>query len=337
MRSQLVPMRAEPVSRLDTITSVMRAIAFEPKLDGWRALVFRTATGTRIQSRHGKNLTVYFPDIARAATEALAPGTVLDGELVIYDPVTARTSFGLLGKRVTAGRRVRAEAAAHPAHLVCFDLLHLPGGQSIMDKPLRQRRVRLERLLASAPEQLVLCPQSRDVADAQEWLTDWAAAGVAEGIVIKPIDGKYEPGRSGWHKLRSRNSTEAVIAGVTGGLASPYTLLLARASPAGAWRYTGRTLPLSPSQRAELARLLTPALQHPWPQPLPARWQGIQRQPEPLRYVPVVPHLVAEVAADTAYEGGRFRHQPRYLRIRAELLPMQLLRMAGDDWDQPLE
>ncbi len=95
---------------------------------------------------------------------------------------------------------------------------------------------------------------------------------------------------------------------------------------------------LHPRDQVELGQLL-PVLAGgagPWPNPLPGRWTNLSTH-EPLPYEEVEPLLTVEVDVDSAFEAGRWRHPLRYRRIRAELLPMQLLRMAGDDWDQPLE
>lgn len=199
-----------------------------------------------------------------------------------------------------------------------------------MGQPLRQRRRLLESLLSSAPPGLTLCPQTADPAEAAEWMTEWATAGV-EGLVIKPADGQYRPSRPGWYKLRTENTTEAVIAGVTGSLAQPRSVLLGRVDHRGRLRYVGQTLPLPASASRELAPLLTSAREHPWPAPLPAASQGNLGSPEDLAYRPVQPSVVAEVVADQAYESGRFRHRPRFARARLDLTPDEVEPWSDDD------
>ncbi|MEV4416190.1 RNA ligase family protein [Catellatospora sp. NPDC049609] len=291
--SPLVPMRAEPVDQLGAVPHT--AVAYEPKLDGYRGLIITDRRGVRLQSRHGKQLGRYFPDLIKVARAALPEGVVIDGELVIWDAAANATSFSLLGRRITAGRGLADEARRRPAHFVAFDLLQV-SGQNIMGLPLRRRRQRLERLLANTPLELTLCPQSRDPADAQTWLSDWSAAGI-EGVVIKPLDKPYLPGQGGWHKLRARTTSEAVLAGVTGPAGEPRTLLLGRRDGEGRLRYIGRTAPLAGPLRRELAPLLQTAAGHPWPVPLPAAWQGQLGRPEPLAYRPV-DALVVEFGAD---------------------------------------
>src|SRR5206468_149748 len=138
----------------------------EPKWDGWRALVFRDAGGVFVQSRTGRPLAAYFPDIARLAREALPPGAVLDGELLVWAPDRGRTSFVALQRRISGGARLARE---HPAHYVAFDLLQAPGGAELLRKPFAERRQRLADLLDTAPPQLTLCPQTTDAAQAAEW------------------------------------------------------------------------------------------------------------------------------------------------------------------------
>src|SRR5690606_23946685 len=174
-------------------------------------------------SRAGKPLGGYFPEITRAVRRHFAPGVVLDGELVVWQPGRRRTSFVALQRRVTAGRRVLQAAREHPTHYVIFDLLADSDGP-LLHAPLARRRHRLELLLLDAPGQLVLCPQTTDPHVARDWLEGWSAAGI-EGVVAKRLDGRYQPGRRGWRKLRVTSTTEAIIGGVTGTVADPQLVL----------------------------------------------------------------------------------------------------------------
>jgi ATP-dependent DNA ligase len=312
------PMLAAPVDRLP-----VGALAYEPKWDGWRVLLFRDGTGVYLQSRAGKPLGQYFPELTRLARAHLPAGLVLDGELVIWEPDRDRTNFALLQRRVAAGSAVR-EAYRHPAHLVAFDALQVDG-REILAEPLTARREALAGVLADAPPQLALCPQSTDPADAREWLADLPPLGV-EGLVVKRLGGAYRPGRRGWHKLRQRQTTEAVIGGVTGPIERPDTLLLGRFDGAGRLRYAGRSRPLAVAQRAALGPALTRAgprrgggVNHPWPRPLPAAWSGHFDQAGPLEYRQVAPAVVAEIRVDAAYEHARWRHGVEFVRMRPDL------------------
>ncbi|MGW5670532.1 ATP-dependent DNA ligase [Micromonospora sp. NPDC003776] len=150
LRRPVAPMLAAPVDAVPEGPGLVH----EPKWDGWRVIAFRDPDGVYLQSRAGRNLTTYFPDITRAIRAALAPGLVLDGELIVWD--RGRTNFALLQRRVTAGRALSRVVREHPAHYVLFDLLADAGGQVLLDLPLAQRRARLAGLLADAPAPLTL-------------------------------------------------------------------------------------------------------------------------------------------------------------------------------------
>ncbi|MEU4428779.1 ATP-dependent DNA ligase [Actinoplanes sp. NPDC024001] len=290
--------------------------------DGWRCVAFAGRRDVFLQSRHGRDLTAYFPDIVAQLDAALLPDVVLDGEIVSWDPETGRTSFAALAARVSAGRRIRAEARVRPAGLVVFDLLEVDG-IALLDRPLLERRMLLEELL-SGLTQPALCPATRDPAEARRWFDDYAATG-AEGLVIKDLTSTYSAKGRGWWKWRRRTTTEAIIGGVVGTRHTPQALLLGIRPPDGSrLRYAGRTAPLSALHRAELVpHLRAPVTGHPWPRPLPAGWAGPFDQREPLDFVPVEPELIAEIEADEAFEHGRWRHAVRYVRLRTDrLLPI---------------
>jgi ATP-dependent DNA ligase len=316
LRPPVVPMGAVIIDTLPEHDSCPGGCVYEPKWDGWRALLFCTREGVHLQSRTGRSLGQYFGDVVRLARGSIQPGAVLDGELIVWDATRGRTSFVALQRRIAGG----APVSDLPAHFVAFDLLQAPPGTELLGMPLSERRRQLEQVLSGAPTQLQVCPQTDDPDEATEWFTAWTSAGV-EGLVIKGRTTPYEPGRKGWRKLRHRGTTEAVIAGDTGDLE---TLLLGRYDADGQLVYVGRTHALSAAQRRELRRLLSAVLGpvpggHPWPQPLPANWSGPRFGTEPadVRYRQLAPRLVAEVEADTAHDFGRRR--PRFVRVRTDL------------------
>lgn len=326
-------MLAAPVDRLPTGPGW----CYEPKWDGWRGLAFRQGNDrVQLQSRSGKPLAGYFPEVTRLVRGQVPAGAVLDGELIIWDPVRERTSFASLQRRITAGARVLRLARETPAQYVVFDVLATADGV-LTDRPLLERRAVLEALLDGAPPALVLCPQTSDADEAWEWVAAWARAGV-EGLVAKRLDGRYETGRRTWRKLRTKTITEAIVGGVTGTLSQPETLLLGRFdSSAGRLRYVGRTHALSLVQRRELAYLLTTAPQrraggvdHPWPQPLPASWSGQFQHPEPLSYIQVEPAIVVEINADTAFEHRRWRHRVHLHRARVDMSIYDVPLLTGE-------
>jgi ATP-dependent DNA ligase len=308
------------------------AVTYEMKWDGFRAIIWRTTDGVRIQSRHGTDLTRYFPDLLAPLAAALPSRTVIDGEVLVWDTERGRCSFTLLQRRLTAGRRLAGIARQHPAHFVAFDLLRDGRGVEILDQPLTVRRAKLERMLRGVPAPIAVCPQTDSWEVARGWLSELGVAGV-EGVVVKPAGGRYQPGTAGWTKVRTRSTADYVVAGVTGSLAWPISLLLGRFDSGGVLRYAGQTQPIKADQRRDLAAALRglpfQGAGHPWPCPLPASWSS-GRQPVP--FTPVEPTLVAEVEVDTALDGpfGQIRHQCRHVRVRLDLHPRDLATAESD-------
>ncbi|MFI0813523.1 ATP-dependent DNA ligase [Streptomyces echinatus] len=309
----LEPMLARPVSALPA--SGRRAV-FEPKMDGYRVVVF-AGPAPYLQSRWGAPLSGAFPEIARAAA-SLGVEAVVDAELVVSSGA-GRLDFAALQQRARR-RGAGAERAAveQPAHLVVFDLLEVEGAV-LLTEPLHRRRTALEELFAarrlSAP--WALCPQTTDREAACAWLDPaWGAVGV-EGVMIKDPASRYRPGARGWDKLRARTTAEAVIGAVTGTCHSPTSLLLGRFGASGRLRMVGRTTPLSRAAAAELSGVLrTAGREHPW---YGRKFFSGWNSAEPLAFQPVAPEFVAEIAADTAVDSGRYRHPVRYLRLRGDM------------------
>ncbi len=271
-----------------------------------------------LQSRQGADLTSAFPDIAGAAT-GLGEALVLDGELVV--PYEGRLHFGELQRRACHRCRSAALAAAErPAYLIVFDVLEA-GGTELLARPYRERRAILKDLFArdvlAAP--FTLCPATSDRQVALDWLDPaWGMVGI-EGVVIKGGGQPYLPGKRAWIKVRSHRTAEGLIGGVTGALASPATLLLARYDALGYLRLIARSTPLSTATRRDLAlRLHRADSDHPWQgRHFSVGW-GTSGE---LEYHPVRPDLVAEFQADTAVDAGRYRHPVRFLRLREDLTP----------------
>jgi ATP-dependent DNA ligase len=327
MLAKSVPILPEPVGRQD--------LRLEPKFDGFRVIAFRRPDEVVLQSRAGRRLTRYFPDIARVLHTALPGQPVVDGELVVWDPIRNRTDFALLQQRITAGHRLPQLVRDRPASFVIFDVLQDADGVELMSRPLRERRERLAALLVDVPPALTLCPQTTSTTEALEWMQTLTHAGI-EGVVAKDAAGRYVPGRRGWLKYKTRLTTQAIIGGVTGRPQRPETLLLGRFDSAGRLRYTGRTGVVNERQAEELARALQSAprgsdgrVAHPWPQPLPASWTGLFDRPQAVPYHHVQPTVVAEISVDTAFEHHRWRHTVRYESIRPEL-SVQDVPVLGD-------
>lgn len=333
LRRPVAPMLAKPVDAVPEGPGLVQ----QPKWDGWRCIAFRETDGVYLQSRAGRNLTTYFPDITRAI-RTLPPGVVLDGELIVWQ--RGRTNFTLLQRRVTAGRGLLSLVRECPAHYVLFDLLADAGGEVVVDRPLSERRARLEQLLVGAPAQVTVTPETTDMRQVADWLLHWTVAAGIEGVVTKRAAGTYEMGKRGWWKFRTRLVTEAIVGGVTGSIRNPVTVLLGRFDRRGRLKYTGRSHPLTGAQREELAGVLSPlhplqhrcaAPVHPWPEPLPASWSGQLERPEPLRYMQVEPTVVAEIDAGVAFEHGRWRHGVRYARHRPDMSVYDVPLLLGEE------
>ncbi|HEY0856762.1 MAG TPA: ATP-dependent DNA ligase [Albitalea sp.] len=183
---------------------------YEPKWDGFRALVFRNADGVHIQSRDLRPLNRYFPELERALAQTLPRGCVLDGEIVVVG--AKGLDFDALQQRLhPAASRVAKLAQATPASFVAFDLL-AAGGRSTMELPQAERRVRLERLLASIAPPVHVTPVTRDRAVAEDWLRRFEGAGL-DGVIAKPDSLPYQPGKRAMYKIKHSRTADCVVAG----------------------------------------------------------------------------------------------------------------------------
>ncbi|MER5781257.1 ATP-dependent DNA ligase [Streptomyces mobaraensis] len=294
-------------------------LRFQPKFDGYRAIVFTPwqAPGQLlVQSRRGSLLQARFPDLARAAGQ-LPDGLVLDGELIVWSE--GAMSFEALQRRaVSSGRSAARLAEELPAHFVAFDVLQ-DDGEELLDVPYGDRRTQLERIFAehglTAP--WTLCPETSDTAVAQEWLTSWTQVPGIEGLVIRGTQQRYSPGVRALHKVRRRDTTEALVGAITGTVRRPRTLVLGRYDEDGILRPVGRSTPLRPEAAHDLGRRLEPAgAGHPWEG---VRFTASWGSRTALEVVLVEPVLVAEIQVDTALERGAWRHPVRLARLRLDV------------------
>ena len=299
---------------------------YEPKWDGFRCLAFREGEHVRIQSKAGKPLERYFPDVV-AALAALSPARfVLDGEIVI--PVDGRLSFDALLLRIhPAESRVRTLVEQHPARLVVFDLLVDERGRALADLPLAERRARLEAFAARhfpGGGAIVLSEATRRLATARSWLSG-GGGGDLDGVVAKRIDLPYRSGeRDGMLKVKRQRTADCVVGGFRyaskgGGIGS---LLLGLYDEDGLLHHVGFCSSIRAAERQALAPRLERLRKPPGftgrAPGGPSRW-STERSAQ---WEPLAPKLVVEVGYDHV-SGGRFRHGTRFLRWRPDKAPRQ--------------
>ena len=308
---------------------------FEPKWDGFRAVVFRGGRDVFIQSRDLRPLNRYFPELHDALTQQLPDGSVIDGEIVI---VTSRgLDFDRLQLRLhPAASRVAKLAAETPASFVAFDLLAVDG-HDIRDEPQDQRRRRLEQLLAAAAPPLHLTPVTRDVGVAARWLAEFEGAGL-DGVVAKPAAGTYQPGKRAMLKIKHARTADCVVAGFRWHKTGPGTLigslLLGLYDDEGRLHHVGVTSSFTMAKRKALAAELEPLRKnalasHPWREWAEAGAAELTRMPggqsrwsagKDLSWEPLRIERVCEVKYDHM-QGDRFRHAATFLRWRADRRP----------------
>ena len=185
---------------------------FEPKWDGFRCLAFRAGDQVEMRAKSGKPLARYFPEVVALLRELRLSRFVLDGELAI--PVGETLSFDALQMRLhPAESRIRKLAHETPAIFIPFDLLAVPGGESLLPRPLVERRHALEAFYqgAGSRESLKLSPFTRRVDEARRWLE--AGGGALDGVIAKRLDGIYEPGERAMLKVKKQRTADCVVGG----------------------------------------------------------------------------------------------------------------------------
>jgi ATP-dependent DNA ligase len=311
---------------------------YEPKWDGFRALVFRDGPEVYIQSRDLKPLDRYFPELPPALLAALPERCVLDGEVVIAGP--HGLDFDSLLLRIhPAASRVKLLAAQTPASYVAWDLLALDGSD-LRAVPQGDRRALLEAALVDALPPVHLTPATSDASLAADWFNRFEGAGL-DGVVAKRLSDPYMPGKRGWAKIKHARTADCVVAGFRWHKNGPGTLvgslMLGLFDDSGRLNSVGITASFTMEKRAQLVEELAPLREnaldgHPW-----AEWAefeaaaraGGQRMPgatsrwnrdRDLSWEPLRAERVCEVAYDHL-QGDRFRHATTFLRWRPDKAP----------------
>jgi ATP-dependent DNA ligase len=308
---------------------------FEPKWDGFRALVFREGRELFLQSRDGKPLLRYFPELAAPLRAQLPRRCVLDGEVVIA--AGESLDFDALQLRLhPAASRVERLAEESPASMVLFDLLCL-GARDLRARPFAERRAALEKVLAGAAPPLHLTPATRARAIAADWFRRFEGAGL-DGVIAKAEAGTYQADKRVMLKVKHERDCDCVVAGFRWHKDSQRTavgsLLLGLYDSAGELQHVGVCASFPMAQRRELVGFLAPYLttlaRHPWRDwasagdGSPARRRPGARsrwsQGKDLAWEPLRPKLVLAVAYDHM-QGTRFRHTARFRRWRRDKRP----------------
>ena len=309
---------------------------FEPKWDGFRAIVFRSGSDVYIQSRDLRPLDRYFPELHDILLETLPPGCVIDGEIVIAGP--KGLDFDALQLRLhPAASRVARLAKKQPASFVAFDILSI-GGRDLRAAPQLERREQLVELLADVEPPIHLTPMTRDRAVAVEWLARFEGAGL-DGVIAKPERGTYQPGKRAMLKIKHSRTADCVVAGFRwhkSGTDAVGSLLLGLYDAKGSLHHLGVTSSFTMEMRrqlvAELAPLRKNALKdHPWRAWAAAGEGEATRMPggqsrwsagKDLSWEPLRIERVCEVKYDHL-QGDRFRHSPIFVRWRPDKPPAE--------------
>ena len=330
----VLPMLAKRVTELPAGANWM----FEPKWDGFRALVFRDGDEVLLQSRDEKSLNRYFPELPEPLQTQLPARCVLDGEIVIAKD--GALDFDALQLRIhPAASRVKLLSQYIPASIVFFDVL-AKEDRDLRGMPFIERRRVLESLLSSAAPPIHLTPVTSELGVAQDWFRRFEGAGL-DGVIAKPNSGIYEPNKRVMLKIKHERECDCVVAGFRwhkkGERNGVGSLLLGLFDETGTLQHVGVCASFTDKKRRELVEFLAPyrmdALAgHPWKgwaeqeatgadaeRRMPgaqSRWSG----GKDLSWEPLRPELVVEVAYDHM-QGNRFRHTAQFRRWRTDKKP----------------
>jgi len=284
---------------------------YEPKWDGFRTIAYRDGDDVHLQSRGGKPMNRYFPEVVEQVRAMPADRVVLDGEMVIE--VDGVQEFDLLSQRIhPADSRVQKLAAETPAFYVAFDVLELDG-EDLMGSPFSERRERLESLDLGPVR---LTSATDDVGSAGQWLT-----GTSEGVMAKRADARYLPGeRKAMVKIKRLRTADCVVVAFRFGKEEGTlgSLILGLYDDAGELRVVGHTSGFKAKEKRELISFLEPYRTGERGTAEPSRW----KPEEELMWEGLRPELVAEISYDHV-TGDRIRHGTKLLRWREDKAPTE--------------
>jgi ATP-dependent DNA ligase len=310
---------------------------YEPKWDGFRMIAWAGGE-PRLESRNGKDLLRYFPELDPALAE-LPPGTVVDGEVVVIrDGVT---DFDALQMRIhPAESRISMLAGETPGSLIVFDVL-AHAGEDVMERPYDERRQLLEQIYPGLGDKWYLTPVTADLEEAERWFHEFEAAG-CDGIICKQTDQPYVEDKRNWIKWKHRRTVDCVVGGyrVHKDGDKIGSLLLGLYNDDGQLHFIGHCSGFTDQDRVEILRQFEQLrtdnsfgveARRPGGE---SRWTG----GKDLSWIAVEPGVVIEISYDQL-QGGRFRHATRFLRWRpdkdaAECTMDQLERPRGVGFDE---
>ncbi len=310
-------------------------LAFEPKWDGFRCIVFRDGDEVELGSRNERPLTRYFPELIEPVKASLPDRAVVDGEIIVS--VKDRLGFDALQQRIhPAESRINRLAAETPAQFIAFDVLAVADAD-LMAEPFRDRRAVLEAMAGAFGAPVHLAPSTLDRDLARRWHERFEGAGL-DGLIAKPRDGTYLPNKRSQFKVKHTRTVDVAVAGYrmhTDG-EGVGSLVVGLHDSEGRLQHCGVTTSFTAQRRRELVGELAPYVladpgEHPWSEWMdpaahaegtvmpgtPNRWSG-QRRQQP--WVPLRLALVAEVKYE-AMLNGRFRGTTRMVRWRPDRTP----------------
>lgn len=322
------------------VPTIPEGMAYEPKWDGFRCLVFREGERVVLLSRGGKDLVGYFPELREGLLRQLPERCVLDGEIVVA--VGGRLDFERLGDRIhPAQSRIEQLAIGTPASYVAWDVL-ADGERDVRELPFAERRALLETLLAAAGAPVHLSPHTTDIALARRWFEQFEGAGL-DGVLAKPLEGTYAPGKRTMFKVKHAREADVVVAAwrlhkdSTPELPLLGGLQLGLYDDRGRLHFVGVASAFTKERRAELAEqlglmTLEPGSEgwqaHPWGPPsedpgpdTPKRPGSINRWNREVKQFNLLKVFPVATVGYEHMEGPRFRHSARFLRWRVDRDP----------------
>ena len=320
------PMLAKSVPSVPAPDTIAGGLSYEPKWDGFRALVSWDGENVEIASRGAKPLTRYFPELVAAFAELLPEPCLLDGEIVVPtgDPGNQRLAWDALTQRIhPAASRVNMLAEQTPATFVAFDLL-ARGDRDLQSEPFEARRAELVELLQEVPHPVHVTRTTDDQAVAEHWLSEFEGAGL-DGVVAKPLAAPYTPNKRTMFKIKHARTADVVALGyrVHKSGQGVGSLLVGLYGEDGHLHNVGAVSAWSNARRLELVDELAPFVERD------AEGDAVTGDGERSRFtasakdvtfVRLRPELVLEVRYDQL-EGWRFRHTVQFVRWRPDRDP----------------